>query len=323
MGDAMTRLLSITAAALALIICGLAAPAQAQATRTWVSGTGDDANPCSRTAPCKTLAGAISKTAAGGEIDTIDNGAFGAVTINKSIGIIGMGPGQSGVLQTAGSAFIINAGATDVVRIEGFAIEGNGTASQGINFIAGGALHVKNVLIYGFRGPSGNGILFAPSSGNPELYVSDSTIAENGGGQGGGLNVAPTSAAGATAVVENTRFMNNATFAVSANGTNTSGVVQIQASRSVFSGHNAAGAVNAVESNAGGAIVTVTSSTISNNLVAFGASGAGAGTLVSKSLIAQNGTVASGTGGGNVYTNGDNSLFVNGAVGTIISLPLQ
>src|SRR2546422_2828997 len=62
-------------------------PAQAQATRTWVSGVGDDVNPCSRTAPCKTFAGAISKTAAGGEIDCLDPGGFGAVTITKSLTI--------------------------------------------------------------------------------------------------------------------------------------------------------------------------------------------------------------------------------------------
>ena len=61
--------------------------AYAQATRTWVSGVGDDANPCSRTAPCKTFAGAISKTAAAGEIDCLDPGGFGAVTITKSITI--------------------------------------------------------------------------------------------------------------------------------------------------------------------------------------------------------------------------------------------
>src|SRR5438270_4587945 len=60
--------------------------AQAQ-TRTWVSGVGDDLNPCSRTAPCKTFAGAISKTAAGGEIDCLDPGGFGGVTITKSITI--------------------------------------------------------------------------------------------------------------------------------------------------------------------------------------------------------------------------------------------
>src|SRR5216684_7918110 len=68
---------------------GLASLAQAQATRTWVSGVGDDANPCSRTAPCKTFAGAISKTAKDGEISVLDPGGFGAVTITKSITLNG------------------------------------------------------------------------------------------------------------------------------------------------------------------------------------------------------------------------------------------
>lgn len=71
---------AIAAASLAFVLP--TAPAQAQASRTWVSGVGDDANPCSRTAPCKTFAGAISKTAPGGEIDALDPGGFGAVTIN-------------------------------------------------------------------------------------------------------------------------------------------------------------------------------------------------------------------------------------------------
>jgi hypothetical protein len=65
----------------------IADPAYAQASRTWVSGVGDDANPCSRTAPCKTFAGAISKTAVNGEINCLDPGGFGAVTITKSITI--------------------------------------------------------------------------------------------------------------------------------------------------------------------------------------------------------------------------------------------
>ena len=66
-------------------------PASAQASRTWVSGVGDDANPCSRTAPCKTFAGAISKTSVGGEIDALDPGGFGAVTITKAITLDGGG----------------------------------------------------------------------------------------------------------------------------------------------------------------------------------------------------------------------------------------
>src|SRR6202046_3797494 len=76
-------------------------PAHAQATRTWVSGVGDDANPCSRTAPCKTFAGAIGQTAAGGEIDALDPGGFGEVTITKSITIDG-GGGQVASVAVSG-----------------------------------------------------------------------------------------------------------------------------------------------------------------------------------------------------------------------------
>src|SRR3712207_2348146 len=75
------------ALALAVIALVIPASASAQATRTWVSGVGDDANPCSRTAPCKTFAGAISKTANGGEINCLDPGGFGGVTITKSLTI--------------------------------------------------------------------------------------------------------------------------------------------------------------------------------------------------------------------------------------------
>src|SRR5205809_3368582 len=86
-----------------------AAPAAAQATRTWVSGVGDDVNPCSRTAPCKTFAGAISKTATGGEIDALDPGGFGAVTITKSLTIDGTtGAGFGSILASGGSGVIVN-----------------------------------------------------------------------------------------------------------------------------------------------------------------------------------------------------------------------
>ena len=76
---------AIGTAALAPLFCD--STAQAQASRIWVSGVGDDANPCSRTAPCTTFAGAISKTAANGIINCLDPGGFGEVTITKSITI--------------------------------------------------------------------------------------------------------------------------------------------------------------------------------------------------------------------------------------------
>src|SRR5258708_4262354 len=99
-------------------------PAAAQATRTWVSGVGDDVNPCSRTAPCKTFPGAISKTAAGGEIDVLDPGGFGAVTITKAMTIAQEGPGEGGILVAGTNGITINAGANDVVVLRGLQIDG-------------------------------------------------------------------------------------------------------------------------------------------------------------------------------------------------------
>src|SRR6266702_7508405 len=109
-----------------LALLFLAAPAQAQATRTWVSGVGDDANPCSRTAPCKTFAGAISKTAAGGEIDVLDPGGFGAVTITKAITLDG-GGGQVASIVVAGTNGInVAAGVNDIIVLRNLSINGVG-----------------------------------------------------------------------------------------------------------------------------------------------------------------------------------------------------
>src|SRR5580692_2858583 len=113
------------------------APAHAQATRTWVSGVGDDANPCSRTAPCKTFAGAISKTAAGGEINVLDPGGFGAVTITKSIQIRSESV-EAGVLVSGTNGIVVSAAASDKVLLEGLDIEGLGTGLNGVQILAGG-----------------------------------------------------------------------------------------------------------------------------------------------------------------------------------------
>src|SRR5476649_276751 len=126
-------------AALLAIVAGIlfpllaSVPANAQATRTWVSGVGDDVNPCSRTAPCKTFAGAISKTSASGEINCIDPGGFGALTITKAI-TISCEAGTAGVLVAGTNAFTISAGANDVIYLKGLDIEGVGSGLIGIKF---------------------------------------------------------------------------------------------------------------------------------------------------------------------------------------------
>src|SRR6266481_5310116 len=135
-----TRLLSFAGTALALF--ALSAPAHAQATRTFVSGVGNDADPCSRTAPCKTFAGAISKTFINGEIDCLDPGGFGALTITKSI-TIDCGATLGSVLVSGTNAINVN-GSGIIVRLRNLSLEGTGTGLIGINATNVSALFIEN-----------------------------------------------------------------------------------------------------------------------------------------------------------------------------------
>ena len=149
--------LSLTLAATLLVLVLQAAPTHAQATRTWVSGVGDDANPCVRTAPCKTFAGAISKTAAGGEINCIDPGGFGAVTITKSI-TIDCGATLGSVLAALTNGINVN-GASITVNLRNLSINGVGNGLIGINFISGNSLTLTNVNVMNFNAGSAIGLL--------------------------------------------------------------------------------------------------------------------------------------------------------------------
>jgi|SwirhirootsSR3_FD_contig_71_872528_length_3105_multi_2_in_0_out_0_2 hypothetical protein len=166
---------------LAMVFAGMAS---AQAGRTWVSGVGDDVNPCSRTAPCKTFAGAISKTADGGEINCLDPGGFGGVTITKSIKIDCQQTG--GISANGVNGIIINAGANGVVSLRNFQINGllptaAGAGASGINgirYLSGKFVHIENLHIAGFggTGTSGNCIDVAISSGAGQLSIENSTL---------------------------------------------------------------------------------------------------------------------------------------------------
>src|SRR3954470_23165848 len=134
-----------------LVFLALAVPNAAfgQATRTWVSGVGDDANPCSRTAPCKTFAGAISKTAPGGEIDALDPAGFGGVTITKSITLDGTGTLAS-ILVSGTNGVIINAGTGDRVVLRNIQLNGIGTGTNGVNILQAGTVDLDYVEIANF-----------------------------------------------------------------------------------------------------------------------------------------------------------------------------
>jgi hypothetical protein len=220
----------------AALLALTAGSASAQATRTWVSGVGDDANPCSRTAPCKTFPGAISKTAAGGEISVLDPGGFGAITITKSISIDGTYSGQGSILAAGVTGVIVNAGPNDIVNLRGISIEGAGSGFNGVRYLGGGALHLQNVMIRGFRGGgvgNNNGILVNPASGNLTLDVDNAVIEDNGTmvAPGAGITVAPTGTATVKLTVSNSQLQNN-TQGIKIDGDNGTGAIDVTVSNS-------------------------------------------------------------------------------------------
>jgi len=227
-----------------VVVAIAAAPAHAQATRTWVSGVGDDANPCSRTAPCKTFAGAISKTATGGEINVLDPGGFGGVTITKSITISSEGF-EAGVLVSGTNAIIINATTTSNVVLRGLDIEGLGTGLDGIKVLGGlGSLHVEKCTINNFRGTNGSGIEIATSlAGTTHVFIKDTIVRNNGQGTGGGIFLNPGAGATVKASLDNVRMEFNI-FGLKAQGT---GTTVTEVTHSIANGNSAAGfsAINA------------------------------------------------------------------------------
>jgi hypothetical protein len=273
------------------------APAHAQATRTWVSGVGDDVNPCSRTAPCKTFAGAISKTAAGGEINCLDSGGFGAVTIGKSltiacIGVIG------GVLASSVNGIVVAAGAGDVVYLKGLDIEGigmspNPTGLNGVKVLSAAAVHVEDCSIRDFRAatPNGNGILITPSTGLT-FTVARTTLFNNGtGATGGAIQVAPT--AGSTTGTMTDVIANRNVFGIAANGAAGTSGINLSVNNSQINGSVLSGIVSTT--GATGTGVMVMRSVVSNNGTGFQTSGAGANIRVGESLVTGNSNATSGT----------------------------
>ena len=247
--------LTILGAILGCLLYAL--PAHAQATRTWVSGVGDDVNPCSRTAPCKTFAGAISKTAAGGEINCLDPGGFGAVTITKSI-TISCEAGTAGVLVSGTNGIVISAAATDVVVLRGLDFDGVGTGLAGIKFNTGAGLLVQDCSIRNFSSASGLGIAFTPST-SATLSVVNTVVHHNGSASaGGGIQVAPSGAATAGALLNRVTVEKNF-VGVAAIGVGPASNLMI------FGSTVAGNASIGIVASGGGATARVGSSVITNN----------------------------------------------------------
>ena len=280
------------------------ASANAQATRTWVSGVGDDVNPCSRTAPCKTFAGAISKTARNGEISVLDPGGYGAVTITKSITINGTpGAGYGSILASLVNGVIINitdaADTRRTVRLNWLDINGASNGINGVRILAGQlagvSVVIENSVIDGF---TGRGISDERTNGG-KLVVSNTMVRHT---VDSGIRIAAGGTNKIDATLSNVRVHNSAAAALTVNGG-----AKAMVSDSVFSGSTFGLDIEQANSEA-----TVDNSTISGNTTGIFTTG-GAVLRLSNSNVSFNGTGVNGTV--NSFTN--NRFVSNGAGGTI------
>jgi hypothetical protein len=270
---------------------------QAQASRTWVSGVGDDANPCSRTAPCKTFAGAISKTAPGGEIDALDPGGFGALTITKAITIDGGGGQVASVLVNGTNGIVVAAQPGDVVILRNLRINGirNGANGglNGIRFISGGDLNVENCFIFDF---TNNGIDIALGASGQAHIIN--TVLKNNGNDG----IRATTTAGIVTV-----GINNVSALIDINGIEAADKSRVVINNSFIEN----GSSNGVIAN-GDAQATIDNSDVSFNGTAIQTGAGATAILVANSKIAFNGAAFAGAGN---LSYGTNRIHGNGSVG--------
>jgi hypothetical protein len=290
---------------LAAFAFGGALSVQAQATRTWVSGVGDDANPCSRTAPCKTFAGAISKTADKGEISVLDPGGFGVVTITKNITLNGTGT-LAGILSAGSPSAVtvndVNAPSpnSSVVILRDISMNGAGTGTSGVRYLSGGSVMLDHCWIYGMtsRGIDINKTL------SGRLKVID-TVIENVGEDGIHMT---TTAQRIRATIDRTRIMNCGQDGIEADS-NVLGTI----TNSTVSQTGGIG----IRTSGTGCTVDIDDTSVSLNSVGIQAA-PGSSLQLSDCVIIQNGTGLS-INGGTIDSFQGNSLMANTAPGAFSS----
>ncbi|MGH8595768.1 MAG: right-handed parallel beta-helix repeat-containing protein [Gammaproteobacteria bacterium] len=299
----MTMIPSLQAIAAALLAFGLsAAPAQAGPNRTFVSGKGTDAGACTRALPCRSFAFAFTRTAAGGEIDVLDQASYGPMLITNAISVVNDGVGVAAIEVAVGNGITINAGASDSVRLRGLTIEGLGSGSDGIAFGSGGNLEIENCVIRNFRN---SGIEIAPITSSS--FSVSNTIASNNSNNG--IVVGPDGSAVVKGVLSNVTANNNST-GISVGGTlSTAAFLDVTVVDSEFSNNSNVGVgVN----SAGGAAATAVM--LRNTVAMYNGTGLFAQNAILRvghSVITGNGFGVGTALGGTLTSYGDNDINGN------------
>jgi len=296
---------------LALAVALPAGFANAQNTRSFVSPTGSDSNPCTLAAPCRTFAYAVTQTNASGEIAVLGTAGYGALTIDKAISIVNGGGFEAGIAVPSGRAGIqISAGVGDAVSLRGLTIEGANVGGDGIQFNSGASLIVENCVI---RHVMIEGIAFLPNA-TSSLTVSNSLVADNGSA---GIFVSPTGSGTVTAVFNRVQTNNNAVHGIVFDGSVSTGTVKGSMYDSVVAG-NANGAGFFANTTTGKAPTTlmVFNSVAANNDIGLFAQVTGATLRVAHSMVTGNASGWLALAGGIVQSAGDNTIEGNGSAET-------
>ena len=291
-----------------------ATAAYAQATHTWLSGVGDDANPCSRTAPCRSFTGIVPKTAAGGLISILDPGSFGGIYITKAL-TIEVEPGYGGVLNAAVIRGVdIFAGPTDVVVLRGLQLQGGGTGQIGLRLVTGAALILEDCSISG--SPGGVGIEFSPSAASM-LNIRHSVISGNGSPSAtvsGGILVRPRGGTGSAKVfLDDVKVTGNTMGIRGESADSAPAGVTITAVDSVFAS-NTYGGVVALTSTSNTAPVKIVLdhvTTALNGTNGLNANGFNARISIGRSTIFANTVGVNPENGGQIISTGGNQLLAN------------
>jgi hypothetical protein len=312
---AMTRIIAspFTASVLAL---GLAATSADAQNRVFVGRNGDDANPCTVVAPCRTFQRAHDVVAANGEIDVLDPAGYSKLIITKAISI--QGHAFAGIISTSGDAITINAGVNDKINLRGLHIDGVGTGAYGIHFNSGASLNVQDCLIRNFA----NGLVFAPSNAlhtatltTVHFSMSNSLVSDSAGF---GIAIQPLVGV-VRAVLDHVEMDNNENgLLVQRNDVPVDIFVTLSSS---VAANNSKRGIWALSQGSGSGVVyvMVRNSTITNNNSGMEVFGNHAIMWVSHSTIALNGGGVGAADGGVIESFGDNVLKGNGIDGLLTS----
>jgi hypothetical protein len=291
---------------LALVALTLAAGsfALAQNSRSFVSGVGDDNNPCSRTAPCKTFSGALSHTADGGEIDVLDPAGYGAITVTKSVTIDGGGTFAS-ILAAGTTAVTVN-DPNAVVTLRNLSINGGTTGNIGVRIASAKSVTIEACQIFKFRGTNGatagRAISDERTAAGSKLTVTNTTINDNSANAVVVLPVSGTS--GVTAVFDNTRIFDNGISGLFAGG---GAKVTIKNSTITANGNTG------IQSADANTKVNVVDTVLSHNGIGVFAGSGASVTRLTRCTVTDNGTGVQTQGGGVVESFGDNNIRGNSA----------